>query len=449
MRRSYRSSPSYPVVRNMGWLTMERLIQLGTSAIVTILVARHYGPIGFGDLNLVIASVSLMYPFTDFAQGILVRDLILRAEDESRIIGSALVISGVAATVGCITCITIWATRSGTLIGGMFLLYGTAVLLRPGFVLDLWFQSKLWSNRAVSARVAAFVAAAAFRLGVVVFGGSLWVLSIGVLIETSLTTGLYLWLAGRRGLLIGRIRASRGEVRRLLRDCYPLALGGLSIALYTRVDQIMLAGLGSQREVGLYSAAVKLVEIPYFLGTVVSSSFLPGLSRLRGSDKKQYGEMLATSLMGVLYGGVIIAVALALAAPALIDLLYSKTYIDALPVIWIMTVNIPMVYIGVVQTVWILNEGLQGVLLLRSLTGAGLVVVMNLVLIPSMGIVGAAISATSAQLWIALGSNGLRRQTRPLFYMTLGIFNPYTACRQATSRFRRLLAITSSVSSIP
>jgi PST family polysaccharide transporter len=67
----------------------------------------------------------------------------------------------------------------------------------------------------------------------------------------------------------------KNTVLKLLVESWPLILSGLTIILYMRIDQIMLAQMMGNEEVGLYSAVLIFSEIWYFIPTIIVSSIIP------------------------------------------------------------------------------------------------------------------------------------------------------------------------------
>lgn len=59
------------------------------------------------------------------------------------------------------------------------------------------------------------------------------------------------------------------EAKRLLSLSWPLILSGVAFMLYMRIDQIMIGNMIGDAAVGIYSVAVKMVEVWYFFPVAI------------------------------------------------------------------------------------------------------------------------------------------------------------------------------------
>ena len=65
------------------------------------------------------------------------------------------------------------------------------------------------------------------------------------------------------------------KAKRLLSESWPLILSGVALMLYMRIDQIMIGNMINDSAVGVYSVAVKMAEVWYFVPAAVVSSLFP------------------------------------------------------------------------------------------------------------------------------------------------------------------------------
>ena len=87
----------------------------------------------------------------------------------------------------------------------------------------------------------------------------------------------------------------------------------------------------------------------------------------------------------------------ALLSPFLVGLLFGEQYAAAVPVVQVAALSLPGMFLGVALGPWVVNEGLMKFSMIRALTGAAVSVGMNLMLLPKLGIIGAALSLVAAQ----------------------------------------------------
>jgi len=112
-------------------------------------------------------------------------------------------------------------------------------------------------------------------------------------------------------------------------------------------------------------------------------------------------------------------------AKPIINLLYGPEYAQAATVLAIYTwVVVPQCVDAVVYK-WIFAENLQKVLVYRTLLAAVASLVLDLILIPKYGILGATVAGIGAIVVSTFIANLIFRQTRSVFVMQIkAIFAP-------------------------
>jgi PST family polysaccharide transporter len=202
----------------------------------------------------------------------------------------------------------------------------------------------------------------------------------------------------------------------LLKDSWPLILSGLAIMVYMRIDQIMLGQMLGDEAVGIYSAAVRISEVWYFVPVAIISSAMPAIIAARKTDPGKYLEQFQKlyELMALL--ALSVAIPMSVLSDYAVGILFGGSYAGAGGVLAIHTWAAVFVFLGLASSQWLIQEGRQHVILQRTLLGALLNVLANLWLIPAHGAVGAA-WATTFSYAIAVFSVGLRVDTRQVFVM--------------------------------
>lgn len=194
-----------------------------------------------------------------------------------------------------------------------------------------------------------------------------------------------------------RLRAavSAPAVRNLLRASLPIAASMLMIQIYTNLGVLVLGAMRDMTDSGYYTAVSRVALL---LGTPVSllaAAFYPTLSRAdpEGEITTLWSNtMQATTVVGVFAAGLPF-----LLAPWILDVLYGEKLLVALNPFRILIANLLLVS---------LNVGIANPLLARKRewdylkvvsTGALVNSALNIVLIPTHGMVGAAAAAVAAE----------------------------------------------------
>jgi PST family polysaccharide transporter len=225
------------------------------------------------------------------------------------------------------------------------------------------------------------------------------------------------------GESIRRWMARTSVAMKLVRDSWPLVFSGLVVMIYMRIDQIMIGEMIGEREVGLYSAAVRLSELWYFVPMAIAGSMFPRIVELRMSDMKQYTRRMQQMYDFLTWSSVAGALLLSFFAGPLINMLYGRQYVGAAGVLSIHAWTGVFVSLGVASGKHLLAENLTVIAFYRSASGAIVNVLANLLLIPRYGVIGAAFSTLFSQMLAAYGFDIVKASTRHMFLMkTKSIF---------------------------
>ena len=266
------------IVGNSAWLFSDRVLRLVASLVVSVWIARYLGPNQYGMLNFAIAFVALFAPIATLgSDNVVVRELVKEPDKQAEILGTAaglITASSILVALAAIGAVMIVQPGDSTALA-LVTIIAISNLFLPANAADFWFQSKVQSKLSVLARNSAFFITAGLRLLLIFAGASVIAFAWAMAAESLLAAlGLIFFYVRQQGGL-GRWRFGTIRARRLLKDSWPLILSGLSVLLFMRSDQVMLAQLADFQEVGLYAAAVRFVEVLMFLPSVVLISIYP------------------------------------------------------------------------------------------------------------------------------------------------------------------------------
>ncbi|MGI8633256.1 MAG: flippase [Solirubrobacterales bacterium] len=191
----------------------------------------------------------------------------------------------------------------------------------------------------------------------------------------------------------------------LIRRGIPNGIADLAFTVLLRVDSVLLGllrgGADSNRQVGLYGAAFRLIESTMFISWSLSGALFPWFSRSSDSHARGYQLALKASMTLLMP----LAAGLAVLAGPVVELLYGDRFAGAV---------LPMRILAGLIVLYGVNQLAVAVLVARGqplrfarLAGgaAALNIALNLALIPPLGAVGAAIAATASG--VALAAAGL------------------------------------------
>ena len=183
---------------------------------------------------------------------------------------------------------------------------------------------------------------------------------------------------------------------------WPFALAGIIGRLYAYSDSIIMSKMLSGSELGWWSVPYKIVFAFQFIPLALSASVYPVFSHLFVSDKVSLARLFEKSWRYLLTIVLPLAAGIFVIAPSFIVAVYGANYAASVLPLRILVGSLIFGYLALISGTFINAIGQQKKQ--TSLMAMALVVnvIANLLLIPRLGIVGAAISALISNflLWL-------------------------------------------------
>jgi O-antigen/teichoic acid export membrane protein len=265
-------------------------------------------------------------------------------------------------------------------------------LFQPFQVIDCSFQAQIKAKYSSLAKSIALAISSLIKIYLVEIEANLLVFAIVYALD-QVFIALFLlnvhFLKQQQSFLFS---FDRTLVKPLLTSAWPMAMHALAGVLLMRVDQIMIQNMLDSRQLGLYAAATKFYEAWLIIPYILSVSLLPAIVKLKSRSKEVYEVNLARLIALLFWSGIIVAIFATIYSGNLILLAYGEEYIDAEAVIPIVIWAGAFTAVGSVSGRYLLVEHMEKKLAFRTIVAVVINIILNLVLIPNMGIKGAAMS---------------------------------------------------------
>lgn len=408
------------VVGNSSWMLFDKVFRVGGTFLVNILVTRYLGPERFGLLSYAMAFVSLFLAIANLGLfSIIIRDVVRYPEERHEILGTALVLKlcGGIACLGMSFAAILMTSPVNPQTIPLVVIIATGMIFQAFDVFDFWFISQLQSKNTLKANLPTFIISVIVRVMLIYVEAPLiafaWV-SLAEIVMAGIGF-LIVYQSTTRELLLLRFRFSWAKT--ILKDCTPLIFAGLMIMLYNRIDQIMLGNMLGEKAVGLYSAAVRLAEFWYVFPGLILQSLFSTIVTSKEKGAEIYARVMQKVFDAMALFSALFVVPLFISSSWLIELIYGKAYEGAGPLLAVYVLSGIFVMIGHAREYWIATENLMRFSLYSSIVGAVINILLNLILIPRFGPIGAAYATLFALITGSYLVNMVSSKTRPVFYM--------------------------------
>ncbi len=415
------------IVDNIGWLFFDKILRMGVGLLVGVWIARYLGPEQFGLLNFATAFIGLFGAIAGLGlQGIVVRDIVRDPKSKEETLGTAAALQFVGGLIayGLILVTIFWLRPDDVLAKTLVAILGSMMLFKASEAAMYWFESQVLSKYTVWVQNGSFLVFAAIKVVLILNNAPLNAFAWAMMAEALLVALLMLVMLGLRGPQLKQLRTTMARAKALLTDSWPLLLSGMAIMIYMKIDQIMLGQMIDDEAVGIYSAALRISEVWYFIPMAIVASVFPAILEAKKRSEEQYYQRLQRLFDLIVLLSICVAVPMTFLSTPIISILFGSTYEEAGAVLAIHIWTAVFVFLGVASNRWFIIENRQMLSLQRTALGAMINIILNLLLIPRYGVLGAAWATVISQFSVNVLYDALQGVTRKMFFMKIRAFNP-------------------------
>ena len=405
---------------------------MALTLIIGMYMARYLGPGQFGLLSYAVSIVSLFSAIANLGlDDILIRYLIQSPEQRENILGTAFSLKFLGAVLLlAVVLLALNFTSEDCSTKILILIISSGMLFQSINVIGFYFHSQILARLTTYAQSLSLCISSAIKLILITVNASLvwfaWVISL-----ENLILALFFIIIYRRQKLSPYQWGFKPLMAvRLLSESWPLILSGLTVSIYMRIDQIMIKEMIGPAAVGNYAVAVRLSEAWYFIPMAITSSLFPAIINAKNSSHELYHARFQRLYELLTWMSIAIAIPITFLAEDIIMLLFGGEFLLAAGVFKIYIWSGVFVFLGVASSRHLLIENLNKISLIRTFLGCVVNIVLNLILIPRVGINGAA-WATLISYAVANFSLIVDTRARQIFYMMLYAFMPLKLLNKA------------------
>ena len=387
------------IIKNALWLFSGQAVGRALRAILVIIAARTLGASDWGVFSYALSLAAAFTVFSDIG----INALLVREGSRDSKLAAKYLSTGLAIKLGLLATLSIFAV----LAKDMLIRIPEAATLIPLviaiFILDSLrdFVSALARSierMDIEARgqIATNVGIVAFGLLFLVLDPSSSSLALGYVIGTFI--GLFTVFLPLKNYFRGLIKEfSRKLIKEIVVSAWPFGLVSLMGVIMVNTDILVLGTVGSAADVGLFSAAQKPVQLLYLIPSLLAAAFFPTLSREAGEDGKFRGT-LEQGIKSAYLFAVPLAFGGALAAKPTILLLYGQEFLPSYVSFALLSLTFLFVYPSLFFTNALFARNKQKSFYGYLIIGVFVNIILDVLLIPYMGITGCALSTLAVQM---------------------------------------------------
>lgn len=417
------------VIRNLLWAVIGKVVTLLGGLLVGIFVARYLGPDQYGLMNYVVSYVALFQVFATFGlDSIEIREEAkckgtgeygrTPSAEANTILGTAFGLKLIFAAVTMVLVIaTAWIFEADAFTKWMITLYSLSMIMQTFSVIRNYFTSIVWNEYIVKTEISRTLIGAGIKVVLLLLHAPLVWFIAATLFDTVLIAGGYL-LSYRKKIASPRLwMFNKTTAKYLIKEAFPLLLSGAAVVFYQRIDQIMIGNMINKEAVGYYAVANSVISVLGFVPIVLSQTVSPILVQLYTNNRPAYKQKAQILMNVTIWICILLCIIMCLLAYPLIRFTFGLQYLAAVPILQIAVFREIFLAQAQISAILIILENIQKLVVLRNIIGCSICVLLNFLMIPTLGIKGAAIVSVITATCTGFIAHLLIPQYRTIFFM--------------------------------
>lgn len=431
--------------RSLIFLGGEKLGSIIITMLASFVVIRELGPENYGRYSALINMIAITASLSQLGLGpVLVREIVRRPDKEGELLGGALLARFSLAVVVYVVLVNIFfmwhaggMTASWELEAGLLL--ATLILAQPyPLTMRSAFEARVLSPPYSRATLKNLCIGAAMRIGTALSGlGALYIAFAQAL--EFFFGNWFVRRASKKNLESLKWSYCWSNAYEITKQGVPFMIAALLTGLALKTDVLMLRWLKGGYEAGVYGAASRMTEIYQIFPGILIGTFLP---RLVAQKKQSEREKISLQLFrAVVFVAILVMVLNWVVVGPILPMILGRSFQESVIILQLHSFcGIPL-FLVALRDQMMMADGLGALRILFALTGLGVNLLANSILIPPFGALGAAWATLISLVFAVLFFPLFFKKTRFLAWLQLSaiIFpNPLPLLRELKSKREKL-----------
>jgi len=395
----------YRARKNIFFKFISEVLIRSLAFLFVIVVARYLGDRDYGRYSLAYFFAALLTIFSDFGLNtVLIRDVSRGHRLVERYAGNILslkiILSLALLILGPMSLYLLGYSRDLILMVFLSQIYFQGIYLLDFLVAITNSLEKMEYEFLIKSLYKVLVVA--IPLFFLWLGYGLWGLLLALIGAYGISCFLAWAIIGKK-LTPLRLHYEMDLWHQLLRSALPIGISGLFMAVYVKIDMVMLSLFGvSAAEIGWYSIPVKIIEMFSLLPLLIMAGLFPIFSVLTSEDREALKRNYQRALIYLTVVSIPIVLSTIVLSDSWLVLFFGPTFANSVPSLKILIWVIPFIFINyvLINTLIALNQE-------KMITwGSGLAVLfnisINILVLPRYGYLGASWTTVVSEIFLSI-----------------------------------------------
>ncbi|MBF05411.1 hypothetical protein CL644_01755 [bacterium] len=385
-------------LKNLSWMFFARLATMVISFIAVAYIARNLGPSNYGELSYAVSYTSLFAFIASLGiEQVLYREILAHPEKRNALMSTALMLrmvaGGFAAFLGVSIALLISSPQLSIL---LIVILSTSFFFSTFQLLGQEFQADVRAKSPSLLAVVVTLILNILKIVVIAMDQGVLYLALVLALEPILYGIGYIWL---RTKYYGRINLfvfDASLAKTILIDALPLTFVTAFSMIYARIDQVLINHMINTTSVGFYDVAVRLSEVWYFIPNIIVAGLFPALMNAKSDSITMFAKRTRMLIFAIASISVAIAIITTLTSNIIVGIVFGNDFFEASSVLKIYIWSNIGIGIHLVLHYVLIAEKMSKYIAFSAFLGMVVNILLNLMLIPTLGMHGAALASVIA-----------------------------------------------------
>lgn len=412
---------------NIVWLILDKLLLVLMNFIIVIKIANYYGAERYGMYEYVFSIVSILAIVLTLVDSRVTKGYY---NDEKYNHGGIIfnvtvlkvILSIFLLILGYIVCIY---TSQGLIYNNIFLyLLLSVVFLNISFGFENYFEFYLKSRYIVISTNVARAICLLIQLIAVLLEFNISTMAL-ILCISNFIRAIMIYIIFRKNNYKLEFIIYKQLMKKILTESLPLCISTTAYIIYSKSDQIMIGNFLSNYEVGLYAISYKLYNLVVLFISPIQISVYPSMLKKYSKNKLDYYNDYRNISSLMTWGSILIMTICIVILPVFFRFFLSSEYVKSLDIFRVQVFGTIFMYNAILRSSHLTLIKKGSIMMMGTILACIINILLNVVLITSIGTIGAAIATVITQILSLLVVNLVFKESRIIFKLQLQAFNPY------------------------
>ncbi|HCJ7271172.1 TPA: oligosaccharide flippase family protein [Vibrio cholerae] len=434
-------------LKKAAWYSVENITTIAFGLVSVVMVARFFGPENLGKLSMVqtISSVTLFLVVLGLDH-IVVRDL-TNEKNNITYMYTILIIQCVGFLIHIFVVYAMlfyiydWVVEDDIIIIAIWILL--SVYFSRATILKLYFQSNNKPEVIASSALASRGISIIYMMMSIYYEFNYHFVVAFIPLQAFLQFLFLLTVFFKNNFFdLKGVKLFNIEIaKKVLGEALPLIGASILFPLFIQADILLISVMLTEKDVGIYSAASRLISQFVFIGNIITMTFYLALSNRvnqSSSDEKEFIKGMFSILFSVSF---FLSVIIYFFSDLIISSLYGESFHGAEQMLEILVWKWIFIFPAALYSRLLILYGLSKYELFKSFFVAILSLSLNFILIPKYGVVSAAYISLFSYFIADFLIYLFFKKTRFIFYMEFSsIFIFFTSPRENIKRINYIIS---------